>query len=463
MAVSCIIILVKKVAATSKIFQEDYMEFSRSKKLQELIDSKGNHMIKIVTGLRRCGKSYLLDHIFKNYLLSQGVKERHIISFAFDFDEDIDKLEKYFPEEPTKIPVKGKKDTYVINSKKFRAYIQDVTKEKGDYYLLLDEVQILENFAGTLNGFLRHEEYDVYVTGSNSKFLSSDIATEFRGRGDVIHLYPLTFKEIYETCGGDKSDLLDSVLRYGGLPLCVLSETDEQKEKYLLSAYDTIYARDILERRNIKHESEFKELTEITASSVGSLTNTEKIANTFRSKENSSISSNTVSKYLSALEDAFVISKANRYDVKGRKYIASPCKFYFGDLGIRNAIISFRQFERTHLMENLIYNELLARNYQVDVGMVEKYVINQTGTYTQKNLEIDFVANKGSQRFYIQSAFSIEDEDKRIQEESSLGVIDDSFKKVIIVYGSMKPYYNEKGYLIIGLIDFLLDENALNK
>ncbi len=439
------------------------MEFPRFNKLQELIDSEGNHMIKIVTGLRRCGKSYLLNRIFKNYLLTQGVKEDHIISFAFDFDEDIDKLEQYFPKEPTRVHVKGKKDSYTINSKKFRAYIEDVTKGRNRYYLLLDEVQMLENFAGTLNGFLRHEEYDVYVTGSNSKFLSSDIATEFRGRGDVIHLYPLTFKEIYQTCGGDKSDLLETILRYGGLPLCVLSKTDEQKEKYLQSAYDTIYARDILERNNIKRESEFKELIEVVASSIGSFTNTEKIANTFRSKENSSISNNTISKYLSSLGEAFVISRTKRYDIKGRKYIASPCKYYFGDLGIRNAVINFRQFEKTHLMENLIYNELLARDFRVDVGMVEKYVPNKSGTYSKKNLEIDFVANKGSQKFYIQSAFSLEDEDKKSQEERSLDVIMDSFKKVIIVYGQTKPYYNEKGYLIMGLIDFLLDENALNK
>jgi len=439
------------------------MEFSRTKKLQELIASKGNHMIKIITGLRRCGKSYLLDPIFKNYLLSQGIKEDHIIIFSFDFDEDIDKLEQFFPEEPTKIHVKGTKDSYVINSKKFRAYINSATQNDGSYYLLLDEVQLLDNFAGTLNGFLKHDNYDVYVTGSNSKFLSSDIATEFRGRGDVIRLYPLTFKELYEVLGGDKGDLLDDLLRYGGLPLCVLSTTDEQKEKYLVSAYDTIYARDILERRSIRHEVEFKELTEIAASTVGSLTNTDNIANTFRSKENSSISNNTVSKYLSALEDAFVIAKVKRYNVKGRKYIASPCKYYFGDLGIRNAVLRFRQFERTHLMENLIYIELLERNFQVDVGMVEKYEFNESETYTKKALEVDFVANKGSQRFYIQSAYSIEDDDKKTQEERSLDTIDDSFKRIIIVYGSLKPYYNEKGYLIIGLIDFLLDENALNK
>lgn len=437
------------------------MEFSRSKKLNELISKENNHLIKIITGIRRCGKSYLLDHIFKKYLLSKGVIEGHIIEFAFDFGDDIDKLDTYFPEEETRIHVKGTKNDYVINAKKFRAFIKERTSESGQYYLLLDEVQKLENFAETLNGFLHYENLDVYVTGSNSKFLSSDIATEFRGRGDIIHLQPLTFKEIYDELGGDKRDLLDEYLRYGGLPLCVLAAGEQNKESYLMGAYETIYEKDILDRKKIKNTTEFRELVEIISSSVGALTNPQKIANTFKSQANSSVSVNTLSRYLSYLEDAFIIKTAKRYNVKGRKYIASPCKYYFSDLGVRNAVVGFRQFEKTHLMENLLYNELLNRGFNVDVGVVEKSLPNQTGSYSKKNFEVDFVANKGSQRFYIQSAYSIEDDAKKMQEERSLREIDDSFKKVIVVYDSIRPYYNMYGFLIIGLVDFLLDENSL--
>lgn len=437
------------------------MEFSRNKKLDELISKENNHLIKIITGIRRCGKSYLLDHIFKRYLLNKGIKNNHIIEFAFDFGDDVDKLDSYFPEEETRIHVKGTKNDYVINAKKFRAFIKDRINDDGQYYLLLDEVQKLENFVETLNGFLRNENLDVYVTGSNSRFLSSDIASEFRGRGDVIHLQPLTFKEIYEAFGGDKRDLLDDYLRYGGLPLCVLADGNQNKESYLIQAYETIYEKDILDRKRIRNTFEFRELAEIISSAIGSLTNPQKIANTFKSNENSTISISTVQNYLSYLEDAFIIKTARRYNVKGRKYIGSPCKYYFSDLGVRNAVIGFRQFEKTHLMENLLYNELLNRGFNVDVGVVEKYTLNQKGSYSKKNYEVDFVANKGSQRLYIQSAYNIEDEEKKQQEEKSLKEIDDAFKKVIILYDSIKPYYNSEGILIMGLLDFLLDENSL--
>ncbi|MCQ2425755.1 MAG: ATP-binding protein [Lachnospiraceae bacterium] len=437
------------------------MEFARTKKLNELISKENNHLIKIVTGIRRCGKSYLLDHIFKRYLLEKGVPESHIVGFAFDFGDDIDKLDSYFPEEETRIHVKGTKSDYVINAKKFRAYIKDQTRECGQYYLLLDEVQKLENFAETLNGFLRYENLDVYVTGSNSKFLSSDIATEFRGRGDVVALQPLTFKEIFDAFGGDKRDLMEDYLRYGGLPLCVLAAGNQNKENYLISAYETIYEKDILDRKRIRNTAEFRELAEIVSSSVGALTNPQKIASTFKSGENSTIQVSTVQRYLTYLEDAFILKTAKRYNIKGRKYIGAPCKYYFSDLGVRNAVIGFRQYEKTHLMENLLYNELLNRGYNVDVGVVEKYTLNQTGSYSRKNLEVDFVAGKGSQRYYIQSAYSIEDDIKKAQEERSLREIDDSFKKIIVVYDSVKPYYTDSGFLIIGLIDFLLDENSL--
>ena len=435
------------------------MYFSREEKLNELISKKHNGMVKIVTGVRRCGKSYLLNEIFKKHLLDDGVDENHIVQFAFDFGENIDLLEKYYPEEPTRIHIKGTKNDYVINAKKFRAFIKEKTIEEGEYYLLLDEVQKLELFAETLNGFLHYKNFDVYVTGSNSKFLSSEIATEFRGRGDSVLLQPLTFKEIYNTVGGDKFELLNEYLKYGGLPLCVLAKGDHNKEEYLKNVYSTIYMKDIIERKKIKNVVEFNEMVEVVASSIGSLTNPEKIANTFKAKEGSNIAHDTIKKYVYYLEDAFVLKSSKRYNVKGRKYIAAPFKYYFSDLGIRNAVLSFRQIEKTHLMENLIFNELINRGFQVDVGSIETYEKNSTGTYSKKNLEVDFVANKGFDRYYIQSAYSIEDEDKRLQEEKSLREIDDSFKKIIITYDSVKPYYNQDGFMIIGLLNFLLDSN----
>lgn len=433
------------------------MEFKRERELQRLISKKNNHMIKVVTGIRRCGKSYLLDTIFKNHLISEGVKESHIIRFAFDFGEDIDKLDEYFENEPTRIRL-GRKNDYVINAKKFRAFIKDKTTEAGQYFILLDEVQRLEDFAETINGFLRHDNYDVYVTGSNSKFLSSEIATEFRGRGDVISLQPLTFKEIYDAIGGEKNELLDEYLRHGGLPLCVLAKGDENKEQYLASTYDTTYVRDFLDRGIIKNEVQFKEITQVLASSVGSMVNPLKIENTFRSRENAVVTDDTIQTYISHMVDAFIVKGANRFDVKGRKYIGSTCKYYFTDLGIRNAVLGFRQNERTHLMENIIFNELVYRGYQVDVGSVEKSEKNASGSYIRKSMEVDFVATKGSMKIYIQSAFSIDEIEKKTQEERPLKEIKDSFKKIIITYGSCKPYYTEDGLMIIGLLDFLLGE-----
>ena len=438
------------------------MEFSRTDKLNELISKENNHLIKIVTGIRRCGKSYLLAHIFKRYLLGKGVKEENIIEFAFDFGDDIDKLNEYFLDEATRVPVKGTKNDYEINAKKFRSYIKEKTQKDGQYYLLLDEVQKLENFAETLNGFLRYDNLDVYVTGSNSKFLSSDIATEFRGRGDVISLQPLTFREIYEAIGGDKRDLLNEYLRYGGLPQCVLANGDLNKENYLTWTYETTYEKDILDRKKIRNTAEFKVLSEILSSSIGSLTNPQKITNTFKTNGKSQISVRTIQNYLSYLEDAFIIKTAKRYNIKGRKYIGAPCKYYYSDLGVRNAVIRFRQFEKTHLMENLLYNELIYRGFNVDVGIVEKYVQNQSNSYSKKNFEVDFVANKGSQRFYIQSVYFIDEDSKMEQEVRALREIDDSFKKVIVSYDSVKPYYNDNGFLIIGLLDFLIDENSLS-
>ena len=439
------------------------MEFKREKKLQQLIDSKKNGLVKVITGVRRCGKSYLLDPIFKRYLLEEGVKEDHIITFAFDFDEDLDKLIPFFPEEPVKIQIS--KTEYVINSRKFRAYINSLISDQEDYYLLFDEVQLLENFVGTLNGYLKHPNYDVYVTGSNSKFLASDIETQFRGRGDPIRMQPLTYKEIYNGVGGDKAELLENYLRYGGLPLCVLSENDEKKESYLKTTYQTTYRKDLLERHKIKNIKEFEELVKVVASVIGSPINVERIKNTFNSKEHSKIAPKTISRFLDYLSDSFLTSSCEKYDIKGRKYIGATSKIYFTDVGIRNAILNFRQSEKTHLMENVIYEELLYRGFNVDVGSVEIYAKcgnkKDNKSYSKKKLEVDFVCNKGSEKIYIQSAFNIEEESKKEQEEKSLDNIPDSFKKIIITYGQLKPYYNEKGYLIMGLIDFLLDDKYI--
>lgn len=437
------------------------MEFKRDKKLQELIAGRNNHLIKIVTGLRRCGKSYLLNDIFSTYLINEGFNPKNIIKFAFDFDEDIDKLNEFYPDEPTKIKIPGKKDRYIINSKKFRKYIEEKTNNDEEFILLLDEVQLLKNFVGTLNGFLKHKNYDVYVTGSNSRFLSSDVATDFRGRGDVIHLEPLSFKEIYDVVGGDKYELLDDYLRFGGLPLCVLEKTEEKKIRYLDSVYKTIYLNDLKERNDIKKEVQFEELLSVLSSNIGSLVSADKLSKTFSSMENDSVEANTIKRYMKCYEDAYLINTVKRYDVKGKKYISAPVKCYFEDLGVRNTILNFRQIEKNHLMENLIYNELKRRGFLVDVGCVEKYEQNSSGTYSKKNLEVDFVANKGYKRYYIQSAFSIDDENKRIQEERPFDQIGDSFQKVLIVYDNVKPYQNEKGYIVIGLLNFLLDEDSL--
>lgn len=435
------------------------MEINRNKKLQEIIDSKENGFIKVITGMRRCGKSYLMNHLFYNYLLKIGIKKSHIIQFAFDSDEDIDLLDSYFPNEKTRI--KKNKNEYYINSKKFRSYIKEKITEEGMYYLLLDEIQTLENFSATLNSYLRHDNYDVYVTGSNSKLLSSDIATEFRGRGDIIHLQPLTFKEIYDAIGGDKRDLLDNYLIFGGLPQCVLAMNNEKRISFLKEIYSTTYIKDLKDRNRINNEQQFEELFSILASNISSLTNPEKISNTFKSKEKVDISSTTIKNYISYLENAYLISKSERYDIKGRKYISTPSKYYFTDLGLRNAVINFRQNEKTHLMENLIYNELINRGFQVDIGAVEKYIPNKSGTYSKSYLEIDFIANRGYEKYYIQSAFSIEDEYKKNQEEKSLNETNDSFQKIIIVYDSIIRYRNENGILFIGLLDFLMDDNLL--
>lgn len=429
------------------------MEFRRNDKMNELLNSRNNGLIKIITGIRRCGKSYLLNTLFKNYLLNADeYDEEHIIQFAFDKDDDIDKLRPFKGEEELKIK---KGNSYVVNSYAFRKFINSKIKN-GKYLLLLDEIQYLEDFATTLNSYIDNPNIDVYVTGSNSRFLSSDIATEFRGRGDIILLTPLTFKEIYEQVGGDKQKVLDQYLQFGGLPLTLLTNSNEKKISYLKTTFDVTYKRDILDKISKDNKKQLDGLINVLSSSVGSLINVERIKNTFKSKEHIDIGANTINNYISLMSDCFLIKEAKRYDIKGRKYISTPSKFYFADPGIRNSIINFRQLENNHMMENVIFNDLCAKGFNVDVGSVSVYEPNNISSYSKRYLEIDFVANKGNEKIYIQSAYSIHDVKKLYQEERPLNNVNDGFQKIIVVYEDVLTHYNENGNLIIGLANFLL-------
>lgn len=415
------------------------MEIRRDIYLKKLINRMHNGMIKVVTGIRRSGKSYLLFTIFKDYLLSEGVDEDHIISI------ELDRLEN-----------KKYRNPYVILEKIISQLI-----DSKDYYIFLDEVQLLDQFEDVLNSLLHIKNVDVYVTGSNSKFLSKDIITEFRGRGDEVHVYPVSFREYMTVFNGDKYEGWSSYVRFGGLPLTVTMNSDEQRVEYLTRLFEETYIKDIIERNHIEKKQELNDLINVLASGIGSLTNPSKIVATFNSVIQSDISLNTVRSYIEYLEDAFIISEANRYDVKGRKYIGTPLKYYFEDVGLRNARLGFRQVEETHLMENIIYNELRIRGFSVDVGVVMKRKRTKAGVQEKKQLEIDFIANQGSRRYYIQSAFSIPDEEKREQEKASLINVGDSFKKIIIVKDVVKPWHDDDGILTISLYDFLLDEKSL--
>lgn len=415
------------------------MEIRRDIYLNKLINRMHNGMIKVVTGIRRSGKSYLLFTIFKDYLLSEGVDEDHIISI------ELDRLEN-----------KTYRDPYVILEQ-----IKTQIIDSKDYYIFLDEVQLLDEFEDVLNSLLHIKNVDVYVTGSNSKFLSKDIITEFRGRGDEVHVYPVSFREYMTVFNGDKYEGWSSYVRFGGLPLTVTMNSDEQRVEYLTRLFEETYIKDIIERNHIEKKQELNDLINVLASGIGSLTNPSKIVATFNSVIQSDISLNTVRSYIEYLEDAFIISEANRYDVKGRRYIGTPLKYYFEDVGLRNARLGFRQVEETHLMENIIYNELRVRGFSVDVGVVMKRNRTEAGVQEKKQLEIDFIANQGSRRYYIQSAFSIPDEEKREQEKASLINVGDSFKKIIIVKDVVKPWHDDDGILTISLYDFLLDEKSL--
>lgn len=415
------------------------MDIKRDKYLNDLIDRMHNGMIKVVTGIRRCGKSYLLFHIFKNYLLEKGIPESHMIMIELDQRKN----KKY-------------RDPDAILD-----YIESLIEDDEQYYIMLDEVQMLQEFEEVLNSLLHIGNADIYVTGSNSKFLSKDVITEFRGRGDEIHIYPLTFKEFMQVYEGDMYHGFAEYTVYGGLPLTVTMKTEEQKINYLTKLFEETYLKDIMERHHLEKSQELENLVNILASAIGSLTNVPKIEATFKSVIQSNISANTIRQYIEYLEDAFVINKANRYNVKGRKYIGTPLKYYFEDVGLRNARLGFRQIEETHIMENIIYNELRSRGYSVDVGVVEKRGVNKEGKAERTYLEIDFVANLGNKRYYIQSAFSMPTEEKRIQEKASLVNVNDSFKKIIVVKDVVNVTRDEDGITTMSIFDFLLKENSL--
>ena len=416
------------------------MEIKRDRYLQQLIESRHNGFIKVVTGIRRCGKSYLLNILFYHYLLENGVADDHIIRIDLE-----DRLNKE-----------------LRNPDAMLHYVHDRIMDNELYYIIIDEVQLMDEFVDVLNSFRHIDNADTYVTGSNSHFLSSDIPTEFRGRGEVIHVNPLSFTEFYSAKGGDKLEAWREYYTYGGLPLILSFETEEKKINYLKNLFETVYLADIIERHKIKHEHEMRELMLIMASSIGSPCNPTKLANTFKSMKNVKINSQTISNYLTYLIEAFLLKKAIRYDIKGKKYINTLSKYYFSDIGLRNAILDMRQQEETHIMENIIYNELIIRGYRVDVGMVEIKKKDKNGKWIRIQLEVDFIASLGSKKFYIQSALSIPDREKEIQESRSLTNINDSFKKIIVVKDHIMPRRNEEGILTIGILDFLLKENSLD-
>ena len=420
-------------------FKVTMKEIKRNSYLKQLISGKQNGLIKIVTGIRRCGKSYLLFKIFRNHLLEQGITPDHIISLALD-----DILNEEY-----------------CDPKKLVLYIKENIKDSQIHYVLLDEVQMVDNFVGALNSLLHIDNVDVYVTGSNSKFLSSDIATEFRGRGDEIRIYPLSFSEFLSEYNGDKNDAWRDYITYGGLPLILSLESSQQKSNYLHNLYQTVYLKDLIDRNGIKKAVEFDALTKVMASSIGSPCNPNKLSNTFKSVSNTDLSSITIDNYLGFLQDAFLLEKASRYDIKGKKYIGTLSKYYFVDMGLRNCLLGFRQIEETHLMENVIYNELRSRGYLVDVGVVETRTRTENQGMLRKQLEIDFVVNNGSKRYYIQSALSLPNEEKIEQEMASLKNVSDSFQKIIIVKDNIVPHHNESGILFINLYDFLLNREIL--
>lgn len=416
------------------------MEIKRNRYLNTLISKKHNGLIKVITGMRRCGKSYLLFTLFKEHLLSDGIDEDHIIEIAFDAFEN----KKY-------------RDPDVLYP-----YLKEQIKDDAMYYVLLDEVQLLGEFESILNSLIRMKNVDVYVTGSNARFLSKDVITEFRGRGDEVHMYPLSFAEFMSVYPGTKQDGWNEYMLYGGIPLVLEFTTPDQKIAFLKSLFEETYISDIVGRHNIRNKAELEELLNILSSAIGSLTNPQKLSATFQTVKKKKISNSTIKRYIDYLCDSFLIDSAIRYDVKGKKYIDTPVKYYFTDMGLRNARLNFRQIEETHSMENIIFNELKMRGFNVDVGVIMQYETNEKGSNIRKQLEIDFVCNQGSKRYYIQSAYAILDQAKMEQEQRSLMLTGDFFKRIIITKDTPAPYYNESGVLIMNVYDFLLNENSLN-
>lgn len=416
------------------------MEIKRNIYLNKLISKKHNGLIKVVTGIRHCGKSYLLFNLFKKHLLAEGVDTRHIIEIAFDSFEN-----KKFRDPEVLYP-----------------YMKEQIQDEDMYYVLLDEVQLLDEFEAVLNSLIRMKNVDIYVTGGNAHFLSKDVITEFRGRGDEVHMYPLSFAEFMSVYSETKENGWREYVVYGGLPLVLNFKAPEEKITFLKALFEETYISDIVDRHKIRNRAELEELLNILSSAIGSLTNPTKLSATFKSMKQKSISAGTIKNYIDYLCDSFLIDSAMRYDIKGKKYIDTPIKYYFTDMGLRNARLNFRQLEETHAMENVIFNELKLRGFNVDVGVIEINSTNEKGNRVRKQLEIDFVCNKGSRRYYIQSAYAMSDQAKMKQEQRSLMLTGDAFKKIIITKDSPGPYYNEDGVLVMNIFDFLLDENMLN-
>ncbi len=415
-------------------------EVSRKDYIESIKSKRHNGLVKIITGVRRSGKSYLLFTLYKRFLQEEGIAEDHIVTLALD---DF-KNRKY------------------LDPETLYEYVTGRIVDDAPYYILLDEIQLVKDFESVLNGFLHIANTDIYVTGSNSKFLSSDIITEFRGRGDEIRVYPFSFAEYYSVVGGDKWDAWSKYCRYGGMPHVLNISTSREKESYLKGLFSQVYLSDIINRYKLRGQDEIDVLTNVLSSSIGALTNPKRISDTFTSERNLKVSQPTIAKYLTYLEDSFLVNKTMRYDVKGRKYIGTPMKYYFVDTGLRNARLNFRQYEETHIMENIIYNELLRRGFSVDIGVVEVSELNAKGNAVRKQLEVDFVANMGSNRYYIQSAFDLPTSEKMKQEKHSLINIEDSFKKIIIQRNPVEPWHDEDGVLIIGLMDFLLKPESID-
>ena len=427
--------------------------YKRQAYLDKLVHSIGNGFIKVITGIRRSGKSFLLNTLFYDYLKYNVTDAEHIIRFAFDSAEDLERI----GENPIELQLKKRK----VDPAKFMDYLKTKVKAGERYFLLFDEIQELGAFESVLNSYLRKPEFEIYVTGSNAKFLSKDLITEFAGRSDQIHLLPLSFSEFMENFSGDKYQGFAEYLLYGGLPLVAQERDAEKKRSILSNLFDEVYIRDVVERNKIRNENDLRDLIDVLSSSVGSLSSAEKITNTFHSEKKSKITRNTVAKFIDYLEDAFLISSASRYDIKGKRYIGAPKKFYFTDLGLRNARLNFRQFEETHLMENAIYNELLYRGFNVDVGVVELAQKNDSGSVSRKSLEIDFVCNLGSERYYIQSAFSLPDNEKRAQEIRPFKTVRDSFKKIVVTKDFVPAFYDENGIMTMNVFDFLMNPDSL--